>query len=100
MICGLSKDGHFVKNPIVLTNCGHHVCKSCLPDKCHQTIKCNCGVITERDFTNDSESLIANHMIKIVLSSLFEEIENKTYCKVIAKRIFETYSAFNFYRVT
>ena len=30
LICGLSFDRHFVRNPIVLPDCGHSACKNCL----------------------------------------------------------------------
>ena len=52
-VCGFSVDDHFLQEPITLPNCGHNVCRSCIPKS--ESKRCNCGVIVERDITNDKD---------------------------------------------
>jgi hypothetical protein len=75
---------HYVKDPITLINCGHSICKDCLPhNEPFQAIKCSkCGKVTDRDLRNDRESIIAKKMIKLNLAKLFTEME---------KLVFETF---------
>ena len=38
--CSLSEDKHFLINPVPLSECGHSVCKICLPKDGGDSIKC------------------------------------------------------------
>jgi hypothetical protein len=78
-ICAKSEDDqHFVKDPITLINCGHSICKECLPKQSNQTIKCQkCRTITDKDLRNDKESFIAKNMINKCLSGLSNEMEKQ-----------------------
>ena len=56
--CAISDDKHFFKEPITLTNCGHSICRECLPKNQQGKIECKiCGTVTERDLSNYKESL-------------------------------------------
>ena len=75
LICGLSDDDHFVEEPIVLSGCGHCVCKTCLPNG--QSAKCKCGAVIEKEISNFKVSVSTKRMIKLLLTQLFTEVENK-----------------------
>jgi hypothetical protein len=77
LFCAISlSDQHFLKDPITLINCGHSICKDCLPNP---PIKCGkCDKVTDRDLRNDKVSIIAKQMIKMNLSRMYKEIEKLT----------------------
>ena len=84
-ICGLARtQDHFVIEPILLTNCGHHVCKKCIAGMKKKVI-CKCGAITERDLSNDKESVAINNMIKVYLKDIFEAIATKDCSQICCK---------------
>ena len=73
--CALTND-HIVREPIHL-GCGHCICKLCIPiiDK----IECQiCGVVTNKNLRNESESILINAMIKFHLAGLYADLEEKT----------------------
>lgn len=77
--CALSIDKHFLFDPIILTACGHSVCKNCAIQNDNKPIKCNvCGVITDRDVRNDQISLITKKFLKSNLKNLLLVIEKQT----------------------
>jgi hypothetical protein len=74
LICGLSFDRHFVRNPIVLPDCGHSACKNCLSND----VKCKiCGTEIVRDLSGDKESIGIKRLIKTLLNDLHSLLENK-----------------------
>ena len=77
-ICGLAqRDDHFVQKPILLTTCGHHACRDCILNNNTTKVTCKCGAITERDFSNDKESVAIKSMIKVNLKNILESIATK-----------------------
>ena len=79
LICGLTDDQHFVRNPIVLPDCGHSACKNCLPNKICVDLKCKiCGTLIERDLSDDKESIGIKRLIKIHLNDLHSLLEKQT----------------------
>ena len=79
LICGLSDDDHFVKDPIILSKCGHCVCKSCIPDRIG-LIRCNCGALTRRNIINWFKNRVSQPKMKLFqnhFSSLYDEIEKR-----------------------
>lgn len=75
LICGLSFDRHFVRNPIVLPDCGHSACKNCLKNDG----KCKiCGTEIVRDLSGDKESIGIKRLIKTHLNDLHSLLEKQT----------------------
>ena len=75
LICGLSFDRHFVRNPIVLPDCGHSACKNCLSND----VKCKiCGTEIVRDLSGDKESIGIKRLIKTLLNDLHSLLEKQT----------------------
>lgn len=76
--CGLSNDGHYLKDAILLSSCGHGVCRSCLIKEHFKEVKCKlCGKITNRNMSNDEISIIYQKYFKQNLNSLLVDIEQK-----------------------
>lgn len=77
LFCSKSlSDQHFLKDPITLINCGHSICKDCLPIPPIKFGKCD--KVTDRDLRNDKVSIIAKQMIKMNLSRMYKKIEKLT----------------------
>ena len=82
--CALSEDKHFLIDPITLPNCGHSVCKNCLPNQQVSSIKCKtCGVTTtEVDFSKIQITKAIKQALKLCLGNIFELIESQTVSKL------------------
>ncbi len=91
--CALAEDKHYFKEPITLTNCGHSVCKECLPKDENIALECRiCGIITKRDLSKDKESLASKGMFKVCLANLFSIIESQTSVEIAKlKSIFDIF---------
>ena len=77
--CAFSIDKHFLVDPIILSNCGHAICKSCLPDDKIDSIKCKiCGVVTQQDFSQIPISKPLKQALQLCLGNIFELIERET----------------------
>lgn len=77
--CALSEDKHFIKDPIVLTSCGHTACKICVKQNYSDTVTCyKCGTETDRDLRNDNISLGIKEYFKSNLDNLLKIIEKQT----------------------
>lgn len=79
--CALTNDDepHYVIKPITL-KCGHCVCKDCISLKVANSIATECKIchkITDRDISNDDESILANKAIKSHIAGLFVSIKNQ-----------------------
>jgi hypothetical protein len=49
LICGLSGENHFTKNPIKLSKCNHSICRNCFNKHNREHIKCLvCGIETKK----------------------------------------------------
>jgi hypothetical protein len=76
--CAFSNDKHFIIEPIVLSNCGHTVCKSCLSKGTITAIKCNvCGEISQH-INNTKESTSLRNALKFFLGNMFTILEKQT----------------------
>lgn len=76
LICSLSIDEHFVKEPIELTKCSHYVCKSCLLNQPNLTVSCvRCDVLSTDIPIVESEK--GNQKIEELLEMLIEEAEKR-----------------------
>ena len=81
--CAYSDFKHFLIDPITLSNCGHSVCKNCLPNDKTCSIKCKiCNIVTEQDFSKIQTSKALKQALKLCLSNIFEVIENETTLKL------------------
>ena len=76
--CALSDDKHFIQTPIILSSCGHSICKTCLP-KDKNAIKCKlCGEITDKDLSNDKEAISLKMLLNRNLKNLFEILKGQS----------------------
>ena len=81
--CALSDDKHFIIEPITLANCGHSVCKSCLPNGKLSSIKCaKCGIITNQDLSKIQVSKALKQTLKYFLGDMLAVIERETSAKL------------------
>ena len=79
IVCALSNDKHYVETPMTLPDCGHTVCKSCLPFELNNNTKCKiCDTRITRNLKNDKESIVANIYIKNSLYNLMNILKNQT----------------------
>ncbi len=77
--CALTDDKHFIIEPIVLTNCGHTVCKRCLSKSKTKLINCRvCNVVTEQDLSKASESKAIKQAIEVFLGNIISVIDEQT----------------------
>jgi hypothetical protein len=86
LICGLSDDGHFSQEPLILSACSHSCCKKCLFKEASdetRSIRCKiCGVQTDRDLRNDKVSLALKRMVGYYYNSLLSSIEKNMKLKM------------------
>ena len=77
--CALSINKHFVKEPILLPNCGHCVCKRCLPKETNDPIKCElCKEICEKEkISYDKECIPIKKCLLRNLGNLLKIISEK-----------------------
>ena len=80
--CALSYNKHFVKEPVLLSNCGHCVCKKCLPctKDTDESIKCViCQEVTDiKLITPDKECLPVKKNLLRNVGNLLKIIDEKT----------------------
>jgi hypothetical protein len=80
--CALSLNRHFVKEPVLLSNCGHCVCKKCLPSTkdTDDSIKCKiCQEVTDiKLLTCDRECIPVKKNLLRNVGNLFKIINEKT----------------------
>ena len=76
LICSLSIDEHFVKQPIALNKCHHFVCKSCLLNQPIPNVHCIKCDVSSTDIPV-IESQIGNQKIEELLDLLIEEAEKR-----------------------
>ena len=78
LICSIAhSDDHFLEEPILLTNCGHFVCRKCIPNGGKVKVTCQFGEVTDRDFNNDKESTAMMNMLNVCLKNTFEAVASK-----------------------
>ena len=79
LICGLSNDKHFIKNPIKLKRCIHSVCRNCLRRHNKVNIECIlCGIESEKDgLKYDDVCMEYVKKFNLSLSQLFIVLENR-----------------------
>lgn len=84
LLCALSDSKHFSIDPIILSKCGHSVCKSCLATEENiQSIKCKlCGLITEEDFKEAKISESLKIILKSSLVGIFDILEKEANLKL------------------
>ena len=81
--CVISKENHFLIDPIPLVNCGHCVCKGCLKNGEVTLINCSiCGIATELDFSKIQIIRGIKTALQLNFGSIFEIIEKETSSKL------------------
>ena len=78
--CALSFNKHFVNEPILLSNCGHCVCKRCLPHPkdTDESIKCKiCSEVTDIKLICDKECVPVKKNLLRNVGNLLEIIDEK-----------------------
>jgi hypothetical protein len=82
--CALSDDQHYIIEPIPLVNCGHSVCKNCLPKGKVTEVKCKmCGVTTYHDDLNNVPvSRGLKQALKLYIGNIFAVLEKETEIKL------------------
>ena len=69
--CAISDEEHFFIEPIPLTNCGHSICKKCIPKDDVKEMKCKlCGLVYKQDLNEPQASQGIQKLLKIY----FEDI--------------------------
>lgn len=76
--CALSHDKHFIKEPIVLTGCGHTACKRCLPDDVEGTSCLTCGVKTKRYLKHDHVATCLKESLSRHFDDLILQLNQQT----------------------
>ena len=80
--CAISNEKHFLIDPILLFNCGHCVCKTCIQDGEVTSINCSiCGIITTMDFSKIQIIKGLKMALQLSFGSIFEIIEKETSSK-------------------
>ena len=81
--CAHSEYDHFVIEPITLPNCGHSICKKCIPKDHIRGITCKiCGLVSQQDLSNFQVSKGVQKLLQIYLEDLFKIIEIKSSLKL------------------
>jgi hypothetical protein len=82
--CAQSSNLHFLIEPILLINCGHSVCKECLPNEGGvKSIKCKtCGIVTEYDFNKIQISKALKQAMKFCYSEILVVLAKETNAKL------------------
>ena len=81
--CASSDEEHFTIDPITLSNCGHSICKNCIPKDDLKEIKCKlCGLNSEQDFNKFQVSKSAQKLLKIYLDNVFSILQSETNIKL------------------
>ena len=77
--CAISDEEHFVTEPITLPNCGHSICKKCIPKDDLKQFRCKlCGLVSKQDLTEFEVSKGTHKLLKIYLEDIFNTIEIET----------------------
>ena len=80
--CALSTKPHYLVQPITLNNCGHSVCKSCLPNS-KITVKCiTCCVETEIDLSKIKVSKATQQALQFCFEYIFDILERDMSAKL------------------
>ena len=80
--CAISDQEHFVIDPIAI-NCGHTICKKCVPKDDLKKIKCKiCGLVSKQDFNEPQASQGIQQLLKIYFKDIFKILESETSLKL------------------
>ena len=83
--CGSSNEKHFLIEPISL-NCGHSICKKCIPKDNIKELKCHiCGCVSKQDFSKFQVSKGIQNLLKLCLEDVFKSLE--TYASLLLQEI-------------
>ena len=81
--CAISDEEHFFIEPIPLTNCGHSICRTCIPNDDLIEIKCKiCGLVSKQDFNKSQASKGTQKLLKMCLEDIFYIIKEETSFKL------------------
>ena len=82
--CAISDEEHFFIEPIPLTNCGHSICRTCIPNDDLIEIKCKiCGLVSKQDFNKFQASISSSQkLLRIYLEDIFKVLEAETGLKL------------------
>jgi hypothetical protein len=79
LVCALSIDKHYVKQAIILPDCGHTSCHMCLPETCDQKAECKiCKQKITRNLKNDQECIAFKHYFRANINNLIHVVERQT----------------------
>ena len=81
--CAISDEEHFFIEPIPLANCGHSICRTCIPNDDLIEIKCKiCGLVSKHDFNKFQASKSSQKLLRIYLEDIFKILEAETSLKL------------------
>ena len=81
--CATSDEEHFVIEPIPLANCGHTICKTCIPKDDLKEITCKlCGLISVQDFSKFEVSKGTQKLLKMCIEDVLKILEAETRLKL------------------
>lgn len=81
--CAFSEERHFYIDPLRLNNCGHSICKNCLPTDRINSIKCKlCGITTEHDMITTQTTKSLKQSFKLNFHRILNFLEDRTARKI------------------
>ena len=81
--CATSDQEHFLIEPIPLINCGHSICKKCVPEDDLKEIKCKIyGLASKQDFIATKASKGTQKLLKMCLEDTFKILKEENSLKL------------------
>ena len=81
--CATSDQEHFLIEPIPLINCGHSICKKCVPEDDLKEIKCKiCGLVSKQDLNEIQASKGIQKLLKMCIEDIFKILKEETSLKL------------------
>ena len=81
--CATSDQEHFLIDPITLPDCGHSICKKCVPNDDLKEIECKiCGLVSKQDLNEYKVSQGTQKLLKKCLEDIFQILKEETGLKL------------------
>ena len=81
--CATSDEEHFIIEPISLNNCGHSICKKCMPKERVKEIKCKlCGLVSQHDDSKIHTSKDTQKLLHTYIEEIFKILKDETSLKL------------------